>query len=105
MPTPIELPKEGEHRPLLMLHPETKEPFTGVSTEAYFFDDDSSTIRYITYLDGMRNGQSVTDVQGLSATVPTGKQPLHGPKFSGWKRAVQRKIPLGQFIPERPNRL
>jgi hypothetical protein len=27
------LKEEGEHRPLLMLHPDTKEPFTGVSTE------------------------------------------------------------------------
>ena len=37
-----------------MLHPETKrEPFTGVSTEAFRFDDGSSTIHYITYQDGI----------------------------------------------------
>ena len=75
------LKEEGEHRPLLMLHPETKEPFTGVSTEAYRFDDGSSTIHYITYLDGMRNGQEVaTDAQGFVRYRAYWKNNrLHGP--------------------------
>ena len=102
------LKEEGEHRPLLMLHPETKEPFTGVSTEAYFFDDDSSTIRYITYLDGMRNGQEVvTDVQGFICYRAYWKNNrLHGPKFSKHGNGLYSEKSLWDSSdPERPNRL
>jgi len=102
------LKEEGEHRPLLMLHPETKEPFTGVSTEAFRFDDGGSTIHYITYLDGMRNGQEVvTDVQGFVRYRAYWKNNrLHGPKFAKHDNGVYREKSLWDSSdPERPNRL
>ena len=102
------LKEEGEHRPLLMLHPETKEPFTGVSTEAFLFDDGSSTIRYITYLDGMRNGQEVvTDAQGFVRYRAYWKTTdCTAPNSPGTDNGLYREKSLWDSSdPERPNRL
>ena len=80
-------------RPTPMLHPETNEPFTGISCDAFTLDSGKSTIHYITYENGLRNGREiVTNCSGFIRLQAYWKNNrLNGPRFMRYNSGLYRE--------------